>query len=759
MCTVVVAGPICGCEHRYSVLMDLFNATNGARWRNNSGWGTLAPCTTNWKGVTCTPMNVSSDSSSSFWYDVTAIDLGNNKLSGTLPRSLVNLTNLVILSLGVNSITGSLPAEWSEFGHLVELYLHSNTLSGTLPDAWGLESSATGGGNLSTTLKTLYLSSNSLSGSIPASWGPSLLVTLQYFFAQTNYLSGTIPDTLTGAGMNMLQIYLSSNLLSGNLPSSWKNMAQVTSIGVAGNRLNGTLPPSWGLGMKQLESLTLSSGSISGTLPAEWGEMVSLASLYLDANSMTGSLPASWGGMTSLALLYLHYNQLTGSLPMEWGALQNLTVASLNGNAFTGGLPSSWGNMISLNTLYLYSNNLTGSLPPSWAQMPSLSSLSMYSNSLRGTIPAEWGQLKKIHSIYLNMNCLYGAIPGNFSTLPLNPGGLRLCNTNVTGGGGSKLASCAGVDNPSVWPAYCSIVPQLHHTKTQTVSPPSQTSSYTSSSTRSSTRSMTTSQQHRFTLTPTVPVDSTESLPDNATTSWSPSQSYVTCAALLTTSILRDSVALSPVTSQLPTQGNIGAAEVAVLTQQQRQIITSEILISANPLGRSLLMRAPWIAMNMTLGLFPWNAMSRFSVANVTLADSRRSATTVLPLAWLVEVPHHHPLGDAATDTDKSTVDLAWFVIFAAPPSGSGGGWLGFDTPVMTDKTLQLRVTLTCDGAPAVTVAVNIPAPGSLPSLVGEVKAAVGYSQIVSVIAGGASSERCRCCSRWRCGGLRSETM
>jgi hypothetical protein len=75
------AAGMCGCEHRRDVLMELYNATNGAAWTNGNGWGSTA-CTTPWLGVTC-------DNN-----DVTIISMYNNNMQGTLTDSLAQLSQL-----------------------------------------------------------------------------------------------------------------------------------------------------------------------------------------------------------------------------------------------------------------------------------------------------------------------------------------------------------------------------------------------------------------------------------------------------------------------------------------------------------------------------------------------------------------------------------------------------------------------------------------------------------------------------------------
>jgi hypothetical protein len=66
-------------------LLELYNSTDGANWKNNSGWNvTNTPCS--WHGITCASGGVSK------------IFLESNNLKGTIPNfnALPNLQNLSI---------------------------------------------------------------------------------------------------------------------------------------------------------------------------------------------------------------------------------------------------------------------------------------------------------------------------------------------------------------------------------------------------------------------------------------------------------------------------------------------------------------------------------------------------------------------------------------------------------------------------------------------------------------------------------------
>jgi len=82
-------------------LIALYNSTDGANWKDNTGW--LGPVGTecSWAGVSCTRADG----------NITSLFLQSNQLSGTIPSELGQLTQLTGLILQSNQLSGTIPSE------------------------------------------------------------------------------------------------------------------------------------------------------------------------------------------------------------------------------------------------------------------------------------------------------------------------------------------------------------------------------------------------------------------------------------------------------------------------------------------------------------------------------------------------------------------------------------------------------------------------------------------------------------------------
>jgi len=104
-----------------NILIDLYNATNGPSWKNNTNWLSDKPLS-EWYGVGVNAQG-----------QVDSLSLWSNQLSGSIPSSLGNLANLGHLNLMDNQLSGSIPSSLGNLANLESLSLGGNQLSGTVP--------------------------------------------------------------------------------------------------------------------------------------------------------------------------------------------------------------------------------------------------------------------------------------------------------------------------------------------------------------------------------------------------------------------------------------------------------------------------------------------------------------------------------------------------------------------------------------------------------------------------------------------------
>jgi len=148
------------------------------------------------------------------------------RLSGQIPASFGNLSNLRVLNLSYNNLSGNIPAQIGSLHNLDTLWLGYNNLSGTIPASLGN----------CTNLTTLRLNKNNLSDTIPASFGS--LYNLTDLECNDNKLTGNIPNSLTQLKA-IKYFYLQNNLLSGSLPPLIDSASHYISIGLNNNHFSG----------------------------------------------------------------------------------------------------------------------------------------------------------------------------------------------------------------------------------------------------------------------------------------------------------------------------------------------------------------------------------------------------------------------------------------------------------------------------------------------------------------------------------------
>ena len=70
-------------------------------------------------------------------YTAATVIADNNKLFGTIPSQIGNLTELRVFEVDHNALTGTIPTELGNLINIVELDLDDNKLTGTIPTEFG----------------------------------------------------------------------------------------------------------------------------------------------------------------------------------------------------------------------------------------------------------------------------------------------------------------------------------------------------------------------------------------------------------------------------------------------------------------------------------------------------------------------------------------------------------------------------------------------------------------------------------------------
>lgn len=170
---------------RFAVINLAYSTGRARRWLRNRRLqsGSLEGNECDWSGVLCSNGRV------------TEINIPNQRLRGTIPKSLSMLENLVKLDLSRNDFSGSIPAELGRLDQIEEIRLQFNDLVGNFaPELNGMKS-----------LREWYLEHNDLSGPFPNDVVLSL-PNLFEFSVYHNDLTGQVADEFCARGLSVFWI-------------------------------------------------------------------------------------------------------------------------------------------------------------------------------------------------------------------------------------------------------------------------------------------------------------------------------------------------------------------------------------------------------------------------------------------------------------------------------------------------------------------------------------------------------------------------
>ncbi|RVW70472.1 LRR receptor-like serine/threonine-protein kinase FLS2 [Vitis vinifera] len=395
-----------------------------------------------------------------YWRELTRLKLGNNNLTGHIPRSmgsliwlgslhlrnnhlsekfplpLKNCSSLVVLDLGENEFTGTIPAWMRNFdGKFIEtlpgdgeirytpglmvLVLHSNKFKGSIPlELCHLDS-----------LQILDLGNNNLSATIPRCFGNFSSMIKQsnssspFPFHNARHFDSESTDTATlvmkgveyeydnTLGL-LVGIDLSSNKFSGEISEELTDWAltSLESLDLSMNRLSGVIPQLCGA---PLTDGCGEDGKPKGPVPDDDDEEDNDCLNSSMERKSIGDVVVLWlqamNTLHSLSVLILSDCGLDSINPLPVVNFSSLTVLHLSDNQFVSPTFDWFSSLGSLASLDLSSNNFHGPIPTTLCNLTALRSLHLFNNSFTSTIPGCLSHLTSLEN--LSNNALEGEIP------------------------------------------------------------------------------------------------------------------------------------------------------------------------------------------------------------------------------------------------------------------------------------------------------------------------------------------------------------
>jgi len=425
-------------------LVDLYNATNGDNWNNNTGWLNGNP-SNSWYGV-----EVDGNGR------VIKLDLYNNNLEGSLPASIGNLSKLRFLSLKNNSgIYTEIPASIANWVNAEVLLFANDQLNtpfneppgppvynhhwgknynasrskytGTIPDVFdqmpnlrilqiGWQQHLDEAPFPSTlyqhnTLEILELQGTRRTGTLSDTFN---LPELRILFLGNNEFEGSLPSSLSNSTkMVNLKIensdtFDSINKLSGGIPESYTNFTEIRYFYVHGQNLSGEVPAFMIDAWVDLREIALRNNNFHGEIPSEFGDK-NMIVFKMGHNNFSGELhPNIAAGMQNVIIFNVRHNNLSGNFPngqmvngewKGWRTKTRLRSFVIDHNNFTGPLPDMPEFVGDMSLWVGHVNNFTGGIPNTWEELftPALrnvntsrtfDNLQLRGNELQGVLPS-----------------------------------------------------------------------------------------------------------------------------------------------------------------------------------------------------------------------------------------------------------------------------------------------------------------------------------------------------------------------------------
>ncbi|XP_017979841.1 PREDICTED: receptor-like protein 12 [Theobroma cacao] len=274
------------------------------------------------------------------------LDISHNHLSGIIPQCFGKLSkSLRMLNLGTNKLHGTIPSKFAKGCQLKNLNLNVNQLEGPLTRSI-LNCRS---------LQVLDLGNNKINATFPHWLGT--LQELKVLVMKSNQMHGSINGKRHMHYFRKLQILdLSNNSFTGRLQTGYIENFKAM-MNVEENR--NVMPYIGGSTEKMSQFYSYSVHLIEKGQEVELMKIfVSLTIIDLSNNKFEGEIPRVIGNLSSVIGLNLSHNHLIGHIPPSFGKLINLEWLDLSSNKLDGKIPEQLLNLTMLSSLNLSKNKL-----------------------------------------------------------------------------------------------------------------------------------------------------------------------------------------------------------------------------------------------------------------------------------------------------------------------------------------------------------------------------------------------------------------
>ncbi|CAH8334154.1 unnamed protein product [Eruca vesicaria subsp. sativa] len=254
-----------------------------------------------------------------------SLDVGYNRLSGELPKSLINSTRLQFLNVEENIITDTFP-DWLRVLPILEiLVLRANEFHGPISY---LESSFS-----PPKLRIFDIKKNNFTGVLQsdffAAWS-AMSLPVVYFEGDSQY-------RFSGVGKPHYQASVALTNKGSKMKLVGSGFTIYKTIDISRNRFQGGILKSIGL-LNELIVLNMSNNAFTGPIPPSLSNITSLQSLDLSQNGLSAKIRPELGKLTFLAWMNLSYNRLEGPIP-QGTQIQSQNISSFAENPGLCGAP------------------------------------------------------------------------------------------------------------------------------------------------------------------------------------------------------------------------------------------------------------------------------------------------------------------------------------------------------------------------------------------------------------------------------------